>query len=1318
MRLVWSRIACTLAAVLLSFTSASAQWEHVQTFPAEIISIYFHKIPGQEMTGFVGLSDGSIWKTITNGSAWSATTSPADVEITSFTFKDVNIGWASYKDPVSANQKGGVLKTTDGGNTWTNLTLTYGASAVYYHPATSRLFVSQWQTGSVYSTDEGNSWNNLGPQDWNGYTFFDANVGIVSTLQGKYHRTTDGGVTWTMLPMMVEAWTPLAIPGTNLVFVAAEEADTMFRSLDGGLTFRQVGPLGNKYTGHVEYDCIGIYVQTQDQGILRSTNLGESWVPLFGPSNDKDRSFELTPFFLFAGGFGGNLYRFEQVPYPPTVRLSIPKANLRITSMGCEPVDSLLYLRLVNFCSTFVITDISLIGSSRFQLTSKPTLPHTMKGYDSIGVSYTGPDFNRDTTRLRIQYTVDGVPYDTVLVITAQRFKRLNFTGSWPKLAREVKDACTILDTTYSLINTPCDQITLLSASLTDSSVFRLTHPGYPRDLAPNEKLDFRIRAQASVQNTFKSALHLKFLYSGTPVDTLIPLEYKVRLGPRPNVLMVPNIKVDHPCAQLDTAILYLNNQCDGLWLDSAWVEPGKGITMTGQLPTSAGPTEALRLPIRILGAEKGVYNVRIFLRYRGADGPFDTVVTMTYEVKNTLPRKLGVPSTVKFGGTSICNPRVLSAYITNILCENISVTNAVFTSADPTLTIVSQPAFPITLGPGQRDSLVLQYAPTSSTPLNISVRVTMLIRGQLRDTFFAVTGVGITNATASVTDSALVFDTLFACERGERYTYIRNESCDDITVTGFTGLNGQDYIILEPTFPITLKRGDSIRVVVRTKQNTGQNTDSLRFNLQAGASQSSVTLVLDGFIKPPVRLLDIGSTMLRFDSIAPCTTRDTTLWLHNRGVCDTLELTSVNPGNPWVVIQGSGLPIRLAPGESVRVDIRILAGASGSTATTTLRFQGPAVDTQISIQSSTATGVGSGQLVLTFDPATFTVKPCEQTSREVVLKNEGCQDITLSVAEIDGLAGQTQFSILGGPTLPRTLAPGQEVRFQVQFDGDGTGPGTAFLVLRSADNSLDRRIPLTGVVDGTTSDFGVGFASIDGQPAISRNVGEAVVLALTAADAVAADKGLDRVEFDLGYDIDMLTLKDAASANGWNITTAESGTGTRVTLTKNGTKAVAPGEKMGELEFYTTLGRNTSTVIGASNLQLNGNDAQFNRCVVRPTAATGSVTLDVTPVCADTILRKTLRNEKILMVIGISPNPTEGQDRVDVTVNAAMATDALLYFHDMRGRVLSSALTVKLSAGTQEVSVPLPPVEGVAFLTLEASGVREIRKVVVRATR
>ncbi|NUP72092.1 MAG: glycosyl hydrolase [Gemmatimonadaceae bacterium] len=184
----------------------------------------------------------------TGGAQWTPVTSPTDVELRGLSVVSPNVVWAS-------GQRGTVVRTTDGGRTWSRDTVP-GAGALDLRAiaATSALVahaISIGDSSRIYGTaDGGRTWTRRWSATRKGtfldaIRFWDARNGIAMSdpVDGRFLLlvTADGGDSWQEVPASA---LPPALPGeggfaaSGSCLTVAGHADVWFAS--GGASVARV----------------------------------------------------------------------------------------------------------------------------------------------------------------------------------------------------------------------------------------------------------------------------------------------------------------------------------------------------------------------------------------------------------------------------------------------------------------------------------------------------------------------------------------------------------------------------------------------------------------------------------------------------------------------------------------------------------------------------------------------------------------------------------------------------------------------------------------------------------------------------------------------------------------------------------------------------------------------------------------------------------------------------------------------------------------------------------------------------------------------
>jgi photosystem II stability/assembly factor-like uncharacterized protein len=219
----------------------------------------------------------------------------------------------------TAGAGGVVLRTTNGGNTWTSVGGgNLGTSDLYNITATSATtaFTTTSTTTATYlfrTTNGGTSWDTVFVQAGgflNAIHMFDANNGIAQgdPVGGRWTviRTSDGGATWVRdtvnAPLQVGgeygANNGLKAIGTNYIWWTPGTGNGLYRTTNGGTTWTRVTLPGSGFTAGIDFVNTQYGVVGNSAGAAaRTTDGGATWTAVtIGTSGA-----------LYAVGAGGTL---------------------------------------------------------------------------------------------------------------------------------------------------------------------------------------------------------------------------------------------------------------------------------------------------------------------------------------------------------------------------------------------------------------------------------------------------------------------------------------------------------------------------------------------------------------------------------------------------------------------------------------------------------------------------------------------------------------------------------------------------------------------------------------------------------------------------------------------------------------------------------------------------------------------------------------------------------------------------------------------------------------------------------------------------
>src|SRR5437870_2474760 len=366
---------------------------------------------------------------------------------------------------------------------------------------------------------------------------------------------------------------------------------------------------------------------------------------------------------------------------------------------------------------------------------------------------------------------------------------------------------------------------------------------------------------------------------------------------------------------------------------------------------------------------------------------------------------------------------------------------------------------FPLKLGPGQKTTFSVVFAPVSTGSVTGSVS---LVSNALHSpTTIALSGTGVQPLQPQL--SAIPPSASFGnVGVGNRNTYaftLTNSGSASVTVSQ-AHVSGSGLSVGGLSMPLTLAPGQKTNFnVVFAPASRVNMTGSV--SLVSNALNSPTTIALSGTgVQPLQPQLSVVPPSASFGDVAVGTRNSQTITLINSGT-GNVTISQATPSGNGFSMTGLSVPLTLSAGQRTSFNVAFAPTGAGSvTGSLSLVSDAPNSPSTIALSGAGVTStflLTASPTSLSFGNVTAGSKSAPQT---VTLTNSGNSSVSISQINVSG----SGFSA-SGLTAPLTLAAGQTASFSVVFASTTAGTATGNVSLVSnATNSPTIALSASGV--------------------------------------------------------------------------------------------------------------------------------------------------------------------------------------------------------------------------------------------------------------
>jgi len=395
----------------------------------------------------------------------------------------------------------------------------------------------------------------------------------------------------------------------------------------------------------------------------------------------------------------------------------------------------------------------------------------------------------------------------------------------------------------------------------------------------------------------------------------------------------------------------------------------------------------------------------------------------------------------LKFG--TVCQgPNYLDITIYNVGIGDLVITSVQRLSGSADFLVLSPPATPVVVAPGEEIVFTVSYSPTAPGP-----EETAIIRVVSNDPGAPVVDLeakgqrGNGTLALAIANSMGFGNVCVSSFADERLTINNRGSCPLLILRVVS--SSPDFLVpAVVTFPLLVAPGTSIELPIRF-QPLSLGSKSGVITIISDDPSGAKTLTVTG-VAPAPRLNLIFADTGDFGHVCIGDVLDKPLTLTNSGLC-TLSITGITSSSPdFEPPEVFSYLLTIAPGGSLVVPIRFHPTAIGPhSGTITVTSDDPDGPKTLNVSGFTP----SGKLRVTGSLCIGGVKACHPVERTISICNVG--ECTLNISSVAFKRKTRHWKLVNNP-FPAPLHPGSCLGVVVRYRADEQVPRCVELVIKS----------------------------------------------------------------------------------------------------------------------------------------------------------------------------------------------------------------------------------------------------------------------------
>jgi len=302
-------------------------------------------------------------------------------------------------------------------------------------------------------------------------------------------------------------------------------------------------------------------------------------------------------------------------------------------------------------------------------------------------------------------------------------------------------------------------------------------------------------------------------------------------------------------------------------------------------------------------------------------------------------------PTSLAFGNVNAGATSAKSVTLTNGGTGNVTISQVTVSAKDVSTTGV---ATPVTLAPGQSQTMTVAFTPTAAETVTGNIIVT---NSQGTTTVLAVSGTGL-QAAIGLTPSSANFGSVPLGSTNSQTIQIGNTGNGVLTITQ-ASVTGSGFSTTGLTLPLSINPGQSSTFNAQYQPSAvGAAGGSISLVSNAATSPSVITLTATGVAA--TQILSLSTNAVSFGTVDTGTTSTQTVSITNTGNTN-VQISQFTVGGAGYSLSGATTPVTLTPSQgmtfntifsptvagSVSGSVTITSNATGSPVTISLSGNG-----------------------------------------------------------------------------------------------------------------------------------------------------------------------------------------------------------------------------------------------------------------------------------------------------------------------------------------------------------------------------------------